>query len=266
MPAETPASERLTVFCRLPQAGVSKTRLIPGVGAERAAALHHQMALRAITEAALAGCRRPGLETRLAVTKAVDEAQDWFGQLLPAKAQPEGDLGERMLACFRAGHQDGIQRHLIIGTDAPGLDAALIQQALEALRDKALVLGPAHDGGYYLIGLSVPPPASLFRNMPWGGSAVLDQTLARASAAGLSVHRLPALDDVDEPHELRHWYQRARRWPRLRPRDGVSVVMPVLNEADRIGRRVRALLDEGAEEVIVVDGGSRDASRALAAE
>lgn len=260
MSRSNPGDTRLTVFCRIPHAGTSKTRLIPAVGAERAARLHHEMALRTLARAGAAACEESGVDVRVSLAGPTESAARWFGESLPFETQPGGDLGERMAATFRAGREDGVTRHVIIGTDAPDLDADLIGQAFESLRDHDLVLGPARDGGYYLIGLSVSPPPSLFQSMPWGGPEVLGLTLGRASDAGLAMQLLPPLNDVDEPADLQHWYRVRRRWPPLPHATGVSVIVPVRNEASRIGKQVRALLTKGADEVIVVDGGSSDGS------
>lgn len=264
MPRNNPTDTRLTVFCRIPRAGTSKTRLIPAVGAERAARLHHEMALRTLARASAAASEYSDLEVRVSIAGPMESAARWFGAGLPFEAQPGGDLGERMAATFRAGREDGVTRHVIIGTDAPDLDTGLIRQAFESLQDHDMVLGPARDGGYYLIGLSAPPPPSLFQSIPWGGPEVLGLTLGRASDAGLALQLLPPLEDVDEPADLRHWYRVRRRWPALPPGAGVSVIVPVRNEAARLGEQVRALLAEGADEVIVVDGDSHDGSPAQA--
>lgn len=266
MPRSNPGDTRLTIFCRIPQAGASKTRLIPAVGAERAARLHHEMALRTLARAGAAAREGSGLDVRVSLAGPTESAARWFGASLPFEAQPGGDLGERMAATFRAGRGDGVTRHVIIGTDAPDLDTGLIEQAFEALHDHDLVLGPARDGGYYLIGLSVSPPPSLFRSMPWGGPEVLGLTLGRANDAGLAMQLLPPLDDVDDPADLRHWYRVRRRWPPLPHPTGVSVIVPVRNEAARIGKQARALLAGGADEVIVVDGDSNDGSSEQAAQ
>ena len=98
----------------------------------------------------------------------------------------------------------------MIGADCPDLDAGLIERAFEALARADLVLGPARDGGYYLIGLARPAPA-LFRGMPWGTAGVLGETWARAHAAGLRAALLEPLDDLDTPADLVRWLGRAAR-------------------------------------------------------
>lgn len=252
--------ERLTVFSRIPLAGRSKTRLAVGVGTQQAARFHHEMSLRCLTTATRLQHRRDEVDAYLAIADTPQQAKQFFGTQLKTETQSGGDLGERMAACFDAGRRGGVERHVIIGTDAPALTPDLLHDAFEALKDNDLVLGPARDGGYYLIGLAVDPPPILFNNMPWGSPEVLSLTLSRASDTGLSLRLLPALDDVDRPDDLPVWRRRRHRWPPLNSEDGVSVIIPVLNEAEQIAHRVRELLSEGSEEVIVVDGGSQDES------
>lgn len=115
--------------------------------------------------------------------------------------QRGADLGERMDRVVRRGlrETDGV---ILVGTDCPGLekaDLALAQEALESGRDA--VLGPARDGGYYLLGLKRPAPA-LFRAMPWGGPGVLAKTLRRMRTMGLDVRMLAWRDDLDRPEDL----------------------------------------------------------------
>ena len=88
-----------------------------------------------------------------------------------------------------------------MGTDAPAITADHVADALDALDGHDLALGPARDGGYYLLALRVPHPP-LFREVPWGTDRVLEATLARARDAGLSVHLLPELDDVDQLEDV----------------------------------------------------------------
>jgi hypothetical protein len=133
---------------------------------------------------------------------------DWLGSALPLLPQQGKDLGERMASAFQAAWTQGVQRAVLIGSDCPGLTPALIVQALAELDRHDLVLGPASDGGYYLIGLrrGVTPEAltSLFRDVPWGDATVCRVTLARAAAAKLTITTLQELNDIDRPEDLHH--------------------------------------------------------------
>jgi rSAM/selenodomain-associated transferase 1 len=192
----------LLVFARVPTLGKVKSRLAAGVGEPAALAIYHE--LLAITRAAIAEAGVPAtvwLADAAAVPTA-RESQEWAG--LPACCQPTGDLGERMAAAFAAAFAAGARRVAIIGTDCPGLRAAHLTQAVELLRGHDVVLGPATDGGYYLLGLRRPQP-ELFRHKRWSTDSVLADTLADARRLGLRVALLPELRDVDTAEDLAAW-------------------------------------------------------------
>ncbi|GAC1380996.1 MAG: hypothetical protein NVSMB30_28790 [Hymenobacter sp.] len=130
------------------------------------------------------------------------EAQDWLA--LPVRCQAPGDLGERMAAAFAAAFEAGARRVAIIGTDCPGLRAAHLTQAFAQLADHDVVLGPATDGGYYLLGLRQPCP-ELFQNKAWSTASVLPDTVAEAERLGYRVALLPELRDVDTAVDLVAW-------------------------------------------------------------
>ncbi len=248
--------ERLAVFARFPEPGRVKTRLIPALGPEGAARLHTEMARHTLGRVDELERMRPvSVEVWFAGGDAV-RMRTAFGERR-YRPQPEGDLGVRMASAFEAILSTS-RSAAIIGTDCPALNATILAEALDALDDHDLVLGPATDGGYYLIGLRRPVP-ELFDQMPWGTSTVLDETMARADRLGLSVHRLAALDDVDEPGDLPAW--EAARSGGDRPE--VSIVIPTLDESAMIGETLRSALQPGVE-VIVADGGSSDDTREIA--
>ncbi len=119
------------------------------------------------------------------------------------RQQQGGDLGARML--FALNH--GLARYprvLLVGSDCPELDADYLGRAAAALLQHELVLGPARDGGYVLLGAR-RPVAPLFADMPWGSDRVLELTLQRARAMGLATALLEPLNDVDRPADLLHW-------------------------------------------------------------
>lgn len=130
--------------------------------------------------------------------------QRLYGSDLAYQPQAEGNLGDRLIHAVEAGFADGGRAAVVIGADCPDLDNALLARAFEALREKELVIGPALDGGYYLIGLR-QPRAELFRGIDWGSEHVLRQTLAIANRLGLSVFTLPPLTDIDRPEDLAAW-------------------------------------------------------------
>jgi rSAM/selenodomain-associated transferase 1 len=116
--------------------------------------------------------------------------------------QGTGDLGERMHRAL-ARHLARQQRAILVGTDAPGLDASALRQAAQALDEHDAVFVPAHDGGYALVGLC-RPDARLFRGLSWSHSQVMAQTRERLRATGLRWVELASVADIDEPADLVH--------------------------------------------------------------
>jgi len=180
----------VSLFTRWPEPGKAKTRLIPALGAEGAADLH-----RRLTERTVATVRAAGLALEIRGTGAAPAAfRDWLGEA-EVVDQGDGDLGERLA---RAAESLPV---LLLGADIPGLAAHHLTAAAAALADNPAVIGPASDGGYWLLGLAVPMPA-MFRDMAWGTESVLAATLARLPPA---TPRLETLDDLDVPKDLARW-------------------------------------------------------------
>jgi len=201
----TPSSvERLIVFSRYPVPGRTKTRLIPELGPQGAADLQRRM-----TEHILS--RVGGLSEARGVTLVVryeggnDELMaEWLGLDVSLEAQGEGDIGERMHRAFSDSFGSGTARVVIIGSDSPGVSEEIIERAFEGLWEHDVVLGPANDGGYYLVGLKRPVPP-LFVNVSWGTDRVFEDTLRIAAGHGLSCDLVDPLDDVDRPEDLQVW-------------------------------------------------------------
>lgn len=191
----------IVIMAKAPVAGLAKTRLIPALGAEGAAALAERMLVHAAQVAAEAST------DTLEVCAAPDATHPAFTQLardhrLQLTTQGEGDLGLRMHRAFvrvLALHD----RAVMIGTDAPALDAACLRQALGALTEHDAVFVPALDGGYALVGLR-RPQGCLFEGMAWSTAEVMARTRDRLNTAGLSWVELPPVADVDEPVDLVH--------------------------------------------------------------
>lgn len=201
-------SEGLIVFTRYPEAGKTKIRLIPALGPEGAAELHRQMTEHTLKQVKQLKRQRPlSLEVRY-TGGSRHLVQQWLGRNISCRPQGGGSLGERMRQAFQQAFQAGMERVLIIGTDCPSLGAGLIQQAFVALEDSDLVLGPAEDGGYYLIGLKKPIP-QLFDKIPWGTDKVRKETLRIAEGIGLQTRLLEPLRDIDRPQDLRVWQMNA---------------------------------------------------------
>ena len=198
----------LAVFLKAPRPGEVKTRLVPALGPEAAASLY-----RALAEAVVGRTRpRAGEYARIlffAPPDAGAEMEAW----LPGEAwiaQDGLDLGARMSAAFDEAFRRGADRVAIVGSDVPGLTSGDVVAALDSLADHDLALGPAMDGGYYLIALGRPRPA-LFQGIAWGTASVFAATMERAAVLGLTVRVLEPRRDVDTLDDVR------AEWPRLRP-------------------------------------------------
>lgn len=190
------------VFAKAPIAGFAKTRLIPALGAAGAAGLALRLLRHAVAQAIEAGlgpvllcctpdARHPAFEDLAhhpAVTLAV---------------QGEGDLGGRMDRALASALSDHATA-LLIGTDAPGLDAVYLRAAHAALQGRDAVFGPALDGGYTLVGLRRAAPGLFDAAMPWSTPQVMAETRRRIARLGLRHAELAPLADIDEPADLAH--------------------------------------------------------------
>ena len=254
--------ERLIVFSRYPEPGKTKTRLASVLGVEGAARLQREMAEHALTRARPLTAGRPvGLEVHYEGGSAGRMAE-WLGPGLAYRPQVGGDLGARMEYAFAEAFRTGAEKVVLVGTDCPGITTTILRSALNLLGLFDLVLGPARDGGYYLIGLRRQAP-ELFRDLPWGTATVAARTLETAAKQGLRAVTVDSLVDVDRPEDLPVWEREARRPGELRP-PRMSVVIPTLNEEEHLEATLESVTGEPDIEVIVADGGSTDRTAELA--
>ncbi|HET7789988.1 MAG TPA: TIGR04282 family arsenosugar biosynthesis glycosyltransferase [Gemmatimonadales bacterium] len=191
----------LGILAKAPIPGRVKMRLAEDVGPSAAAEVYWEVGRRVVAASAGSGYR-----TTVWFTPADEGAfvREWLEEAGRVEYRPQtvGTLGARLAAAFQRHFGDGAQRAVIIGTDCPGVDRRLVNEAFTALGGADVVLGPSVDGGYYLIGLREPQPG-LFREIPWSSTAVAAQTRARAGALGLAVHLLKPLRDVDTVQDAR---------------------------------------------------------------
>jgi uncharacterized protein len=186
-------SERLLiVFVKAPRAGSVKTRLAQELGAERACEAYQKL-----VRAVLGNIQSlANVQLRYSPDDAESEVQHWRKPTWTTTAQGAGNLGERLARAFSDAFKNGASRVVIIGSDCPWLSAADIEETWSELETHDVVLGPARDGGYWLIGLRGPLP-ELFGGITWSTPDVLKQTVERATERGLRVRLLRELRDVD---------------------------------------------------------------------
>ncbi len=260
-------TECLIIFTRYPVPGQAKTRLIPALKAWGAADLHRQMTEHTLAQVRQFRATNPlSIEVHYAGSRDHNRMADWLGADLVYQLQSGADLGERMVqslrSVFDSSLQSGHDRHpgaIIIGTDCPGINPALLKLAFEHLHSADLVLGPAIDGGYYLIGLSRLIP-ELFVGINWSTVEVLRQTVEIANQLGLKVAYLPSLADIDRPEDLPVWEEINS----IDDPPKISVIIPTLNEAANIQRAISSINPNRHVEVIIVDGGSSDGTMEIA--
>ena len=199
---------RLGVFVRSPVAGEVKTRLKPVASADQARDLYLAF-LADLFERLRESKHRPVVFLAGERTPDLDSVLDPHWEVV---AQVDGSLGDRLTAAFAHLLRVPGDRAVIIGSDSPDLPLPYLKRAFQALKHRDVVLGPAVDGGYYLIGLRQAAPA-LFRGVAWGTPTVFEQTLATIEREHLTLALAPPWYDVDDPASLRFFATlvRARR-------------------------------------------------------
>ena len=189
-------------FARSPQEGRVKTRMMPHLSASEACELHCQLTLWTCGQ--LLNCGLGAVE--LSVAGDTDHAL--FRQceamgIIRLTTQHGSDLGERMFNAVAQGlgHYEYV---IVVGSDCPGIDASYLEQAVEALQVSPVVVGPATDGGYVLIGARQIKD-EIFQGIPWGSDQVYTQTRLALTRSGLTWAELPYLADIDRPEDLPLW-------------------------------------------------------------
>jgi uncharacterized protein len=196
-------ADRLLVFARRPAAGRVKTRLTPPLAPADAASVYEACLRDVIATAA-----RERARVELWYDPESDAEAYFAGGFRHLYRQPQahGDLGQRMADAFARSFDDGAARAVIVGSDVPTLSETAYGAAFDHLHEAAAVIGPALDGGYYLIGLAAdawPRGRRLFEQITWSDTGVYAATIDRAVDAGLELRVLPGWYDVDRPDDLR---------------------------------------------------------------
>ncbi len=200
------ADAAFVIFAKAPIPGQVKTRLCPPLTPDEAATLHGSFVLDQLerTKAAIAKFRLPAVHVLACAPSSTHVFFKILGERQGVRLldQEGADLGARMHASFMKLFADGFRRVILVGTDVPSLPLAHYREACDSLATHELVLGPARDGGYYLIGLT-QPVAELFHDIPWSTDHVLATTRERAAGRDLKTALLPTWQDVDTLDDLR---------------------------------------------------------------
>lgn len=198
MSSNRPASKKslLIIFYRNPELGKVKTRLAAALGDAKALAIYLYLAAHTKTISENLRGDKVVFYSHYIVTE-----DNWNNDLYQKHIQSGIDLGERMLHAFRDGFKSGFHSICIIGTDCFELTSALLEEAFTKLQSYDAVIGPAKDGGYYLLGMNALH-VEFFKDKLWSTSTVCAATIQDFQTLGLKYHELPTLSDVDEKPDL----------------------------------------------------------------
>jgi len=185
----------LLIFARNPEPGKCKTRLAEDIGDEAALEIYRFL----LRHTASVTSELP-VDKRVCYADAIWENDIWDPRIYQKRLQRGNDLGQRMHLSFQEGFADGYRKVIIIGTDLYDLDQADLEEAFKYLDNADYVLGPARDGGYYLLGMKRPDEL-IFRNKSWGSDRVLSQTLE--DLGDEKVVLLPEKNDIDVLDDIR---------------------------------------------------------------
>ena len=256
----SPSTKALIVFVKPPIAGEVKTRIGATLGYKKAARIYEQLL---IYTARL--CQQlNGVEVYVFHGNQIDSLDIW-GRF-HNKVQVEGDLGKKMAHAFEYCFKQGHKKVIGIGSDCISISKDDLTEAFYCLEKCDIVFGPAEDGGYYLIGMSDYEPF-LFQNMPWSQPSLLLETLEKCKSECKKVNLLRTLSDIDFEEDLyKHKVALQKFNPSFfsfldRTKElSISVIIPTLNEESTILKCIQklSLPDPRINEIIVVDGGSKD--------
>ncbi len=225
----------LLLFLKAPEPGEVKTRLAQAIGAEAACRLYRNFVLDLLeTLSRITGAGSLDLRIFFSPPAAAQEVRKWLGSGYDYAPQEGRDLGERMKNAFLASFTRGYERVLLLGSDVPDLTGEIIKEGFDHLEGCGAVLGPARDGGYYLIGFRANAflPA-VFDHIPWSTEEVFAKTLAIFRSANCTVALLPAWRDIDTLADLRDLRERHRTGAFARSR----TLLYLLSQEDALAHR-----------------------------
>ncbi|MEO6549029.1 MAG: TIGR04282 family arsenosugar biosynthesis glycosyltransferase [Ferruginibacter sp.] len=186
----------LIIFAKNPEAGKVKTRLAAAIGNEAALAVYHQLLFHTVS-----ATQYLPLDKFVFYSDYIQQEDIWCNKNYFKELQQGIDLGERMKNAFASVFKKGYEKVTIIGTDCPCLNAEIIVNAFAYLQYNDVVIGPAEDGGYYLLAMD-KLHQQLFEGIEWSTGNVLNATISKCDALQLKHYLLPILNDVDEEKDL----------------------------------------------------------------
>jgi rSAM/selenodomain-associated transferase 1 len=195
----------LIVYAKQPTPGYAKTRLGATIGSQQAAGVYARLLYAYLLQLLHANLTDTTVELSVASSSDVP----YFAAAFPeftVHPQVEGDLGRRMAASFEQAFAAGADSVVLTGSDIPRLDIQTLRAAFCALKAAPVVVGPASDGGYYLIGMRTPG-APLFEGVSWSSKHTLAQTEALAQAQGIAISYLPEQSDLDTQEDFERWHK-----------------------------------------------------------
>lgn len=185
----------LLIFIKNPHEGKVKTRLGASIGHPAAVKVYKKL-LAKTREAALAvACDR-----HLYYGDYINTEDEWKSKNFEKFLQVQGNLGDRMRQAFKHGFESGYKKVMIIGSDCPEMNAGVIKDAFEALENKDVAIGPALDGGYYMLGMRAY--VELFESMVWSTETVFNDTKAKLKKQNASLAIMPSMSDLDTIEDL----------------------------------------------------------------
>lgn len=194
----------LLIFQKNPELGKVKTRLAAGIGDLKALEIYRNLIQLTFQEA-----EKTGFDVLVFHSSFIPETDGGFG--FQAFLQKGKDLGERMENAFHEVFAMGFSKAIIIGTDCPELSTEILLEAESKLETNEVVIGPAEDGGYYLLGMSEFYP-ELFRSINWSTDSVFKNTIDRAEAKSLKTGLLIRLNDLDNEEDLKKLLEKSPNW------------------------------------------------------
>ena len=190
----------LIVFVRYPEPGKVKTRIARELGAEKAAEIYSLIAGSVIEE--VSGSDEYGTAIYFDPPETEAAIRQWLGRDdVSYEPQSGVTIGERMSDAFDRVFSGGAEKAVLIGTDIPEITGEIVTEAFRILEYKDAVIGPAEDGGYYLLGLKKPAP-HLFSGIEWGSKTVFEQTIGRIRKLNIGYKSLDTLRDVDTAGDI----------------------------------------------------------------